>query len=274
MSSDLHTHTSFSDGKLAPEELVAAAKDARLKYIGITDHDTIEAVSHLYENGLYPNRGINIIPGVEFSAYDPTREVHIIGYNVDIYHRELGDKLNDAAEARWTRFSEMIAKLRELGYDISEADVLTVAGASKSISRSHVARALVKKGLFPSVREAFGKMLETGKPAYVPHYRLQIDEIIALIKKAGGTAVIAHPKLVRDDEFVLSLVERGIDGIEVFYPQHDENDVARYMKMAEDNNLLVAGGSDYHGFTSRHPVELGEFTIEDKWAEKFFHPNS
>lgn len=127
MPSDLHMHTTYSDGKLTPEELVAKAKEAGLTYMAITDHDTVEGISHLYENGLYPARGIHIIPGIEFSAHHPTREIHILGYNVDIYYGELVDKLNDVTEARWTRFSEMVEKLQHLGYEISETEVLTIA---------------------------------------------------------------------------------------------------------------------------------------------------
>ncbi|MBQ1416699.1 MAG: PHP domain-containing protein [Selenomonas sp.] len=270
MASDLHMHTTFSDGKLTPEELVAAAKAAGLKYIAITDHDTVEGVSYLYENGSYPTKGIHLIPGIEFSAHHPVREIHILGYNVDIYYPELIDKLNDVTEARWTRFSEMVEKLQQLGYPITEGEVLTLAGSSKSISRSHIARVLVRKKCFATVREAFSAVLQKGKAAYVPHYHLEVEEIIALIKAAGGTPVLAHPKLVGDDELVRDLCQRGIEGLEVFYPQHDAEDTARYYMMAKEFNLLPSGGSDYHGYPTRYPAEIGLFTLEDKWAEAFY----
>lgn len=272
MPSDLHMHTTYSDGKLTPEELVAKAKEAGLTYMAITDHDTVEGISHLYENGLYPARGIHIIPGIEFSAHHPTREIHILGYNVDIYYGELVDKLNDVTEARWTRFSEMVEKLQHLGYEISETEVLTIAGTSRSISRSHIGRVLVKKGYFPTVRDAFEAMLMKGKPAYVPHYHLEVEDIIGLIKAAGGTPVLAHPKLIGDDRLVEELCCRGIEGLEVFYPQHDEADIARYLDMAKRYQLLVTGGSDYHGFATRYPQDLGVFTIDDCWAEKLYRP--
>ncbi|SFT63943.1 hypothetical protein SAMN02910356_01431 [Selenomonas sp. GACV-9] len=272
MPSDLHMHTSFSDGKLTPEELVAAAKAAGLTYMAITDHDTVEGIVDLYENGHYPARGIRIIPGIEFSAHHPTQEIHILGFNVDIYYRGLADKLNDVTEGRWSRFSEMVEKLRALGYNITEADVLAIAGASKSISRSHIGRVLVKKGYFASVREAFDAVLSKGQPAYVPHYHLEVEEIIAIIKAAGGTPVLAHPKLIGDDELVRELCQRGIEGLEVFYPQHDAEDTSRYLAMAEEFGLMVSGGSDFHGFPTRYPQELGIFTIEDSWAEKFYRP--
>ncbi|MCR5756295.1 MAG: PHP domain-containing protein [Selenomonas sp.] len=272
MASDLHMHTTFSDGKLTPEDLVEAAKAAGLKYMAITDHDTVDGVSYLYENGRYPAKGIHVIPGIEFSAHHPVHEIHILGYNVDIYYPDLIDKLNDVTEARWTRFSEMVEKLQQLGYSLTEGEVLTLAGVSKSISRSHIARILVKKGYFTSVREAFSAVLEKGKPAYVPHYHLEVEEIIELIKAAGGISVLAHPKLVGDDELVRDICQRGIEGIEVFYPRHDSEDTARYYALAQEYGLLPSGGSDFHGYPTRYPTEVGEFTIEDKWAEAFYRP--
>ena len=272
MASDLHMHKTFSDGKLTPEEVVAQAKAAGLKYIAITDHDTVDGVSYLYENGMYPTKGIHVIPGIEFSAHHPVHEIHILGFNVDIYYPDLLDKLNDVTEARWTRFSDMVEKLQALGYPITEGEVLTLAGGSKSISRSHIARILVKKGFFSSVREAFSAVLEKGKPAYVPHYHLEVEEIIELIKAAGGTPVLAHPKLVGDDDLVRDICKRGIEGIEVFYPRHDAADTARYYMMAQEFNLLPAGGSDFHGYPTRQPSEIGIFTIEDKYAEAFYRP--
>ena len=272
MASDLHMHTTYSDGRLTPEELVAAAKDAGLRYMAITDHDTVGGIGHLYETGMYPCKSIRIIPGIEFSAHHPLREIHILGYNIDIFYGPLVDKLNDITEARWTRFSEMVAKLQQLGYDVSETEVLTLAGASKSISRSHIGRVLVKKGYFPSIREAFDALLANGQPAYVPHYRLEVREIVDLVKAAGGTPVLAHPKLVGDDALVERICQSGIEGLECFYPRHNEEDTQRYLAMADRYGLLVSGGSDYHGFPTRYPTELGVFTIEDQWAEKFYRP--
>ena len=272
MPSDLHMHTTFSDGKLTPEELVAAAKTAGLNYIAITDHDTVGGVSHLYENGLIPTKGLKIIPGIEFSAHHPTREIHILGFNVDIFYSELADKLNDITEARWTRFSEMIEKLKKLGYSITEAEVMAVAGISKSISRAHIARVLVNKDYFKSVSEAFNAVLAKGQPAYVPHYHLEVDEIIELIKAAGGSPILAHPKLIGDDDIVRDICTRGIEGIECFYPKHDEEDTQKYLAMADTYHLKPSGGSDFHGFPTRYPDKLGVFTIDNKYAEAFYRP--
>lgn len=270
MSSDLHMHTSCSDGLLTPEELVEAAKEAGLSYIAITDHDTVAGLCQLYEHGLYPQPGIRIIPGIELSAHHEVSEIHILGYNIDIYNKELADRLNDVVEARWTRFSTMVEKLQGLGYDISETDVLEIADGSTSISRSHIAQTMVRKGYFPSIKETFDQLLEKGKPAYVSHYRLEPEEIIDLIKNSGGTPVLAHPKLVHDDELVETLLKKGIEGIEAFYPRHTEEDTERYLAMADKYHLLVTGGSDFHGIPGRMPKFIGDFTVADEYAAELY----
>lgn len=270
MSSDLHMHTTCSDGLLTPEELVNAAKEAGLNYIAITDHDTVDGICQLYEQGLYPQTGIKIIPGIEFSAYHEVSEIHILGYNIDVYNRELRDRLNDVVEARWSRFSAMVEKLQELGYDITETDVLEIADNSTSISRSHIAQVMVKKGYFSCIKDTFDQLLEKGKPAYVSNFRLEPKEIIALIKNSGGTPVLAHPKLIYNDELAEELLRNGIEGIEAIYPRHDEEDTRRYLAMADKYNLLVTGGSDFHGVPGRYPQHLGDFTVDDAYGKELY----
>ena len=269
MAGDLHTHTHFSDGSYSPEELVAAAKKIGLRYLGITDHDTIDGVRHLYENGLYPGRGINIIPGVELSANHPEKDIHIVGYNIDIYNEALLEIIDKITEARWERFSEIIRILQTKNYNIRETDVLKVAGTSRSIGRSHIARTLVKIGAFKTVREAFEKMLGKTGAAYVPRYLPEVDEIIDVIHQAGGIATLAHPKLVGDDDLVEELCKK-LDGLEVYYPCHKPEDTQHYFFLARRYGLLITGGSDFHGASSRFVNELGDFTISDKLAEKLF----
>ena len=269
MAGDLHTHTNYSDGSYSPEELVAAAKKIGLHYLGITDHDTLDGIRHLYENGLYPGRGVNIIPGVELSANHPERDIHIVGYNIDIYNEALLEMIDKIIEARWERFSEIIRILQTKKYNIREADVLKTAGTSRSIGRSHIARTLIRLGAFKSVREAFEKMLGKGSPAYVPRYLPEVDEVIDVIHQSGGVAVLAHPKLVGDDALVERLCTK-VDGLEVYYPFHKPDDVQHYFLLAKKYNLLITGGSDFHGAASRFVNELGEFTISDKLAEQIF----
>lgn len=270
MSSDLHMHTRCSDGLLNPEELVEAAKAAGLNYIAITDHDTVNGICQLYEAGLYPAKGIKIIPGIEFSAHHETQEIHILGYNIDIYDKNLTDRLNDVVEGRWDRFSNMVKRLQEMEYDISETDVLEIAGDSTSISRSHIAQALVKKGYFPTVKDCFDEVLEKGRPAYVSHFLLEPEEIIDLIKQSGGIPVLAHPKLIKDDTLVEQLLKQGIEGVEAYYPKHSPEDTERYVAMANKYNLMITGGSDFHGIPGRLPKSLGEFVIDDSFAAEIY----
>ena len=273
MASDLHTHTNFSDGSFSPEELLASAKSLGLTYLAITDHDTVDGICHLYENGLYPAKGIRIIPGIELKAAHE-RDIHLVGYNIDIYNGKLLDKVSELLDARWIRFSEIVKKLQNNGCQIREADVLKIAGTSRSIGRSHIARALVKNGCFKSIREAFDKMLQRNKAAYVPRYLLGLEEIINLIHKAGGIVCLAHPKLIGDDQLVEQICQSGIDALEAFYPFHESKDTLRYLNMAAQYNLLPTGGSDFHGTASRFVNNLGEFTIEDNYAEKIYKPTA
>lgn len=273
MASDLHTHTIFSDGSYSPEELVAEAKKIGLTYFAITDHDTVEGVKFLYENGLYPDKGIKLIPGIEFSANHPEHDVHIVGYNIDIYNGALSEMIDEIVEARWERFSEIIKNLQAAKYNIREADVLKIAGDSKSVGRFHIAKALVKTGAFNTIREVFEKLLAKGKPAYAPRYFPEIDKVIDVIHQAGGIATLAHPLLVGDDGLVEEICAK-IDCLEIYYPFHKPQDVQRYKILANKYNLMVSGGSDFHGVASRFVSKLGEFTIADEIAEKFYMNDS
>lgn len=268
MAGDLHTHTTYSDGSFQPEELVAAAKKIGLNYLGITDHDTVDGVRHLYENGLLPDRNMTIIPGVELSVNHPVYDVHLVGYNVDIYNAALIEMLEKIQEARWERFSQIVKILQSKKFDIREADILKIADTSRSIGRAHIARTLVKIGAFKTVREAFDKMLAKDRPAYVPRYLPEVDEVIDVIHQAGGKVTLAHPKLVGDDELVEELCGK-IDGLEVYYPCHKPEDVQHYYFLAKRYNLLISGGSDFHGTASRFVKNLGEYTISEELAAKF-----
>ena len=272
MPSDLHIHSTFSDGKDTPEEIVEAAKAAGLHYIAITDHDSVEGVTELYESGHYGSGSLHIIPGVGFTAGDAQHEVHILGYNIDIYDAGLQEKLEEISEARWARFTEIVELLQKLGYEIGETEVLTDEGMCKAVGRSHVARVLVKKGYFDSIRACFDQLLTRGKPAYVPHFRLVPEDVIELIKGAGGIPVLANPKELDDEATVAHLIAQGIGGIEAFYPTYDLADTQHYLGLAQQHGLLVSGGSDYRGFAGRQPDAIGQFTIEDIYAENFYRP--
>lgn len=272
MPSDLHIHTTFSDGRNTPEEIMEAAKAAGLRYISITDHDSVEGVTELYESGHISSGSLRVIPGVGFSTGDGGHDVHILGYNIDIYDAGLQEKLEEISEARWTRFTKIVELLRGLGYEIGETEVLTDEGMCKAIGRSHVARVLVKKGYFDSVRTCFDQLLKRGQPAYVPHFRVSAEELISLIRGAGGIPVLANPKSVGNETIIMTLVGQGLQGVEAFYPTYDRQDTQHYLDVAQKYGLLVSGGSDYRGFPGRGTEKIGQFTIEDVYAENFYRP--
>lgn len=266
MGSDLHMHTSVSDGRLSPEELVEAAKRAGLCYVAITDHDSVDALLQLGSAGLYPNAAVEIFSGIEFSTDMAGYEVHILGYGIDLYFPELQKCLTAVVAHRRRRFETMLERLQERGYAISEEEVRTMVGDSKSIGRAHIAQLLVRKGYFDRLGDAFADVLHKDGSVYVPHYHLTPTDIIRLIRAAGGVAIAAHPGQIGSDDIVEQLIELGIDGLEVFHPKHDAAQTGAYEALARRRGLLITGGSDYHAILTRYPANLGEFTIDDQYA--------
>lgn len=170
------------------------------------------------------------------------------------------------------RFTEIVERLRGLGYEIGETEVLTDERFCKAVGRSHVARVMVRKGYFDSTRACFEQLLKRGCPAYVPHFQLSSEELIQLIKGAGGIPVLANPKALGDEKRIARLIAQGIEGIEAFYPTYDRQDTQHYLDVAQKAGLLVSGGSDYRGFAGREPDAIGKFTIENIYAENFYRP--
>lgn len=265
MAADLHIHTTASDGRLSPVEIISAALKAGLTEISITDHDT---VAGLLEINKCENQLLTIIPGIEFSTEFPCHEVHILGYNIDIFHNELTKELVRLAEERLKRVQKIVVRLNALGYDINYEHVLEFAGGTKAVGRPHVARALLEKGYFEAVSDVFTELLAKNGPAYIPHYKLNLKAALALIKAAGGTTVLAHPGLIESDDIVFEVINAGIDGIEVYHPTHASWQVSKYLELAKKYNLLITGGSDFHGISGRYPEILGEFTVLSDLAKK------
>lgn len=258
MVADLHVHTTSSDGRYTPEEVWVLAAKAGLSHLAITDHDTIEGFLALKARA---GGGPVLIPGIEFSTDLPACEVHILGYLFDPTDPELNSQIKFIAADRLSRAERMVAKLAALGYPVGYDRVLAIAGDTSSVGRPHVAAALVERGYFPDIGTVFDVLLEHGKPGYVPHYKLTPADTVALIKKAGGLAVLAHPGLVGDDAVVRAMLSLDMDGIEVYHPSHDGETTAKYLAMATEYGLAVTGGSDFHGIPGRYPENLGEFTV-------------
>lgn len=263
MAADLHIHTTFSDGDETPEEIVIRAKEVGLKSIAITDHDVVDGIEPAQSQG--EKVGVAIIPGVELTTELPKAEVHILGYFIDYKRPELKEILSKIQECRRKRIYKMVEKLKKLGVDIDAEKVFTFASGA-SPGRPHVAKALVEMGAVSSIRNAFVKYLDWKGPAYVPHYKLSPSEAIKLILDSGGVPVYAHPATSGYDEIIPDLLSFGLKGIEVYYPGRSGQEIEYYLNLAKKYNLLVTGGSDYHGAIKR--VKLGDVTVPDELVEK------
>ncbi|MEK7778355.1 MAG: PHP domain-containing protein [Chloroflexota bacterium] len=242
---DLHLHTTESDGRLTPAELVALAVKQGLRVIAITDHDTTDGLDPAWKAAMaYPY--LTVIAGIELSTDIPGNEIHILGYYID--HRDISFQLmlQQFRESRVDRAQKMVEKLGGLGMPLEWDRVKEIAGQG-SIGRPHVAEAMLEKGYISYFQEAFEKYIGRNGPAYVEREKQIPEAAVQLIGAVGGIAVLAHPAQVEDLDTVLqSLKAAGLKGMEVHYAQYDEATVARLAALAKRYDLLPCGGSDYH----------------------------
>ena len=263
---DLHTHTTASDGSLTPAQLVRKAHEIGLAALAVTDHDTLSGLAEAEAEA--QRLGLDFLPGVELSVEDKDGRFHLLGYGFDPNFPELAVKLTELRRSRAARNAQMADKMAALGLPVTLDDVRDAArkhaedGEEEVIARPHFAQALINKGVVASVSEAFDKYLASGRPLYQAKDVLTPADAIALLHRAGGVAVMAHPGLVPLSEDALaarvgSLAEgAGMDGIEALYSQHSPADTARFLDLARTHGLLVTGGSDFHGTPKPH-VPLG-----------------
>ena len=262
---DLHTHTTASDGSLSPAALVQKAREIGLAALAVTDHDTITGLAEAAEAARMQK--IDFLPGVELSVEDKDGRFHLLGYGFDPAFPELAETLTMLRRSRAARNAQMADKMAALGLPVTMDDVRDAAkkhGGEESevIARPHFAQALINKGVVSSTAEAFDKYLASGRPLYQAKEVLTPADAIALLHRAGGVAVMAHPGLVPLSDSALAARvaalhdEAGLDGIEALYSQHSPEDTARFLEIARRHNLLVTGGSDFHGTPKPH-VPLG-----------------
>ena len=260
---DLHAHSTASDGTKSPAALIAAAKAAGLSAIALTDHDTMAGVPEAAAAG--EAVGMRVVPGVELSATDDDREIHLLALHVQRANA-LDDALRTFRERRHGRAMQIVAKLNELGVSISFDDVLARAGDA-AIGRPHLAKVLIDGGWARDSRDAFDRYLGAGRPAYVPKHRLSVADAIALAHSAGAIAVLAHPGPEGRREVIERFVEHGLDGVEVRHPGHTAEDMNRLAALATYFNLLRSGGSDWHG-ASEGPRTLGVMRVPASWLDE------
>jgi hypothetical protein len=264
---DLHTHTNFSDGTDSPTQLINKALAAGISVLGLTDHDSIsgwqEAITAL-------RPGISLVPGSEISCQTSDGiSVHILGLLFDSENLELMGTMQATRENRHGRMAKIITRLNEAGIDISMQDVLDQLAEGATLGRPHLADALVKKGVAASRDEAFTQMLHNKSKYYVSHYSPLPEVAIKMIKAAGGVSVIAHPMASHRGRTISletfgSLIDAGLDGVEVDHRDHSPDEKTQLIELAKQNNLVMTGSSDYHGNGKLN--QLGEYvTMPEQW---------
>ncbi|MEG1148456.1 MAG: PHP domain-containing protein [Niameybacter sp.] len=255
---DLHVHSNKSDGTLSPSELAIKAHEVGLSAIALTDHDTVVGVHECQQVGA--PLGLEVIPGIELSTDYHGKEIHILGLNLDLNNPILHETLKTFIKAREKRNQEMLEKLQALGFDLTEDD-LGPHDQLAVIARPHFARAMMNKGYAQTMDEVFEKYITPGKPAYVQKAAPTFQTCIDLIHEVGGKAILAHPyiyKFVNHNPLPLldELRYNGLDGVEVIYPKHYDPEVHRLTQYCTSHNLIITGGSDFHG-DNKPQIQLG-----------------
>jgi predicted metal-dependent phosphoesterase TrpH len=258
---DLHMHTTASDGRSTPEGLIAEAAGKGLRVVAVTDHDTTAGVGPAAAAAR--EAGLICHTGIEITAVADGRDVHMLGYGLDPASTELQGFLGAQREDRRRRLTLIADRLRELGVPIDLDRAVADAGrlAGRSMGRPMAAAALVAAGHVADLREAFDRYLADGRPAFVERRGASPSDVIGIITRAGGIASMAHPGKTGRDELITSMVDAGLQAIEVFHPDHDAVDTGRYQHLARSYGLLVTGGSDYHGIGSGREGAFGRVRL-------------
>ncbi len=262
---DLHAHTTYSDGTFSPRGLVELAAQVGLSAVAVTDHDSIDGVAEAAAAG--GELGVEVVAGVEINLFHDQLTVDLLGYfpggppGASRSGGELRTALIELRRARDERNARILERLAGLGYPIAPEELAAIAGGG-AVGRPHIGEAMRRRGYVGSITEAFERFLARGAPAWVDRRRLTLSEAVRLVARADGLAVIAHPGIIRTDAAGLARLvgearRCGVDGLECFYPEHDEQMVARCLVLAATNDLVPTGGSDFHGET-KPGVRLGQ----------------
>lgn len=253
---DFHLHSTASDGVLSPAELVKLVYGQGVRVMALTDHDSTEGVAEA-RRAASAYSDLTLIPGIEMGTDIPGGEVHVLGYYLEPENQALQERLSRFREGRRGRGEAMVAKLREMGMDITWEQVQRIAGEA-SVGRPHVAQALVEKGHVATVKEAFDKYIARNGPAYVEREKLTPADAVATIVELGGVACVAHPRDLESlDDLLAALQPAGLAGIEVFYKDYAPDAVGRLHATAQKFGLIPLGGSDYHGIFGQEEPNPG-----------------
>jgi len=263
---DLHTHTTASDGTLAPRDLVLEAVRRGVRVLAVTDHDSTGGLAEAAEEARR-HPPLEIVPGLEINCDVEGAEVHVLGYFVDHEAPWFQAFLAEQRAERVARIHRIAERLAALGMPIDPAEVFALVREG-SAGRPHVAQVMVRRGYVKSVREAFDRFLKAGGPASPPRRRLAPVEAVAVIRKAGGVPVLAHPGLAGRDELIPGLVAAGLQGIETYYAEHSALQTQAYLDLCRRLGLVATGGSDYHGPQSGRANPIGSPAVPwGAWVE-------
>lgn len=257
MRADLHVHSTASDGTLSPAAVVRRAHANGVEVLALADHDSVAGIPEAAHEA--NSLGITLVEAVELSAVSGDHDVHILAYYVNTLSERLARLLAELRDLRQERAAAMVDALTASGYRVSIDDVLQIASGG-SLGRSHVARALVDAGHATSVRDAFENLIGRGRPFYVPKRSAAPAEVIAEIRDLGATPVLAHPGVTGADALLPEMLRAGLLGIEAYHADHTVAQKARYEALASEHQLLVTGGSDFHGPGAPNP-DIGSAEI-------------
>ena len=248
---DLHLHSTASDGRLSPADLVDAVAAAGITVMALTDHDTTAGVAEA--RACAAQRGIDLVPGIELTAVEEGRDIHVLGYFLDPADERLQAFLRAQRVSRVARVEAIAARLSEIGMPIDLSAVLADVPerSGRAVGRPQVARAMIRAGYVHDVQQAFTAWLGTGCPAFVPRQGLTPERVIHTVHELGGLASLAHPGRTAIDGRIAPLHRAGLDALEAFHSDHSDEERARYARLALDAGLLLTGGSDFHADPAR-----------------------
>jgi len=245
---NLHLHTNVSDGVLSPPQIVKRCVQIGLDLISITDHDTCDAYKILDLDSL----PLRVLPGMEVSSMHEGTDVHVLAYGCEMENPGLVEMMDMYRAGRRERAIRMIEKLADLDVDITLEEVVGVAGSRELIIRPHIAQILVKRGFVRNKNEAFDRYIGNFGHAFVPKPELSVRKVVDIIHAAGGLAVVAHPGKLAQLSYVEEFIGMGIDGLEIWHPDHQPFEVEEFARICRENGLYMTAGSDFHGEKDRH----------------------
>ena len=266
---DLHIHSNYSDGSMTPEDIIETAREIGVKNISITDHDSISS-QYIVDKEYC---GINIIPGIELSTEYDDIELHILGYFFDVDNTELRHTVERLNKARLDRVERILFNLRKDNINLSLDDLKD--DFKSTVGRSHVAKAMVRKGYFKNYKSAFTSYLVKGKPAYVKGEKLTYKEAIQVINNAGGISILAHPgqiyKTLAVEKIVKDLKFYGLKGVEVYHPSHSTQQTNSFHNLCKKHRLIITGGSDFHDKEASKDNLIGSYGINEDLFNKLIN---